>query len=173
MSYNLYRKDKTDYTFIIDNSMLEFKPKDPGPNEKSVVAGKIKLVCFKRDKQNKRIDMAEFYEDYKSFRAILDLLYAKWRNADAYKIPRFGGADGQRRLTWDLSQDKGPKLTLWFEDNISKEKFTKYTGKMMYSLNGALDFQELFNLRDTLNNWELLNLKELWAADDPEETTST
>jgi len=166
MSYNLYRKDKTDYTFVIDTSMLVMERE-----EKTIVTGKVKLVCFKRDKKNKRIDMAEFYEDYKSLRAILDLLYAKWHKGQECKIARFGGTDGQRRLTWDLSNV--PKLTLWFEDNISKEKFSKYTGKMMYSLTGALDFQELFNLRNTLNNWELLNLKELWAADDPEETPST
>ena len=170
MPYNLYRKDKTDYTLIIDTSMLTMEKED-----KTETVGKLKLVCFKRDKKNKRIDMAEFYEDYKSFRAILDLLDAKWRKGETFKLARFGGADGQRRLTYDLSLSptKDAKLTLWFEDNISKEKFKNYTGKMMYSLVGALDFQELFNLRDTLNNWELLNLKELWAADDPEETPTT
>lgn len=166
MSYNLYRKDKTDYTFVIDTSMLNMEK-----TNNTVVTGKIKLVCFKRDKDNKRIDMAEFYEDYKSFRAILDLLCAKWRKNEELKISRFGGTDGQRRLAYDLSNT--PKLTFWFEDKISKEKYSGYTGKMMYTINLPLDFQELFNLRDTLNNWELLNLKELWAGDDPEETTST
>ena len=175
MSYNLYRKDKTDYTFVIDTSMLSYTIIGTAAPNIEKVPGKIKLVCFKRDKDNKRIDMAEFYEDYKSFRAILDLINAKWRIGDKYKISRFGGTDGQRRLSYDLSWSptKDAKLTFWFEDLISKEKYDGYTGKMMFSIKEPLDFQELFNLRDTLNNWELLNLKELWAADDPEETPST
>jgi len=162
MAHNLYRKDKTDYTFVIDNSMLQ-------------KAHKLKIVCFKRDKKNKRIDMAEFYEDYKSLRAILDLLYAKWYKGKGLKISRFGGTDGQRRLTYDLlfSVGAGSKLTFWFEDLISKEKYDGYTGKMMYSISETLDLQELFNLRETLNNWELLNLTNVMAQDDTKETDST
>ena len=173
MSYNLYRKDKTEYTLIIDNSMLE-KRSDKGP----IVTGKLKIVCFKRNKDNKRTNLAEFYEDYRSFRVILDVLKSKWKSQDNTKISRFGGTDGKRRLTYELDTKiigKGPvtKLVFWFEDLISKEKYEGYTGKMLFSITDPLDFMELFNLKDTLNNWELLNLKELWKSDDTEETTTS
>jgi hypothetical protein len=155
MAHNLYRKDNKEHTFVIDNSMMH--------------VGKIKMTLYKRGEKNKRIDMCEFYENYQSFIALLKVFESKWIRGEEFRLQRFGGTDGERRITWDI---KKGKLQFWFEDNIIKEKYDDYSGKLMFPISTPLDHVELFDLQRTLNNWELKHLDELWADDDTKKTDS-
>ena len=57
-------------------------------------------------------------------------------------------------------------------DNIIQSEhkdYKEYTGKLMFSLKNALDFQEFFDIRTTLNNWEITKIGKL-VNYDPQKT---
>jgi len=161
-SFQLYRKDKTNYTFIIESALNEFQ--------------KVKLIVLNRDSNNKRIDMAEFYEDYRSFRAVVTLLeVAYYSKAEKIIFTHFGGTDGKRKLTYSLKRDPEKKksiITFGFKDQLiqNTEGCQSYGGEMLFSINDTIDMIEFFNLKTTINNWELTFIQKLISDDSKSKT---
>ena len=91
-----------------------------------------------------------------------------------YEESFYGGADGGRRLIFKLIKETEKPVTLFINvyDNIIQSEhkdYKEYTGKLMFSLKNALDFQEFFDIRTTLNNWEITKIGKL-VNYDPQKT---
>lgn len=148
---------------------------------------KVKLVFVKRAKANKRIDLGYFYLDYRIFSSLLTILENKMRTGKLLKDDQgkdtkyvfdgsfYGGTDGKRRL--HILASRGTVFFNCYDNLIQKEheKYKDYTGKLMYSVKGALDLQEFFDIRNTLSNWELTHVQMLLSKgkDDTEKTEAS
>ena len=135
---------------------------------------KVKFTAVRRDNKNTRTDLAVFFMDYRVLRAIIAIISSKLTSYGieaTYNQKFHGGDDGGRKLGVGL---KTGQLTFFFDDKIiqtKKPEFKDYTGEMMFALKGALDLQEFFDLRETLNNWELTQIGRLVHIDTPETET--
>ena len=165
--------DGSGFSFFIDGGFLQG-------------GQKVKLVFVKRAKAHKRVDMGQFFLDYRTFRSFLTVLENKMRAGKLLKDESgketknvldesfYGGTDGKRRLHIMAS-----KSTVFFNcyDNIIKtehEDYKNYTGKVMFSIKGALDLQELFDIKTALSNWEISNItKLLKVQNDPKKTEAS
>jgi len=156
--------DGSGFSFFLDGSFLE-------------EGQKVKFVFVKRAKGNKRVDLGKFFMDYRILRSLLNMIEKGWsikRSKYVFSKSFYGGADGKRRLIIEIK-----KNTIFFNcyDNIIKtehEKYKGYTGNLMFSLNEPFDIQEFFDIRTTLNNWEIANISKLLKVkNDPEETQAS
>lgn len=159
----LYQKvnaasDGSGYSFFIDPGFLNN-------------GQKVKLVFVKRAKGNKRIDLGLFFIDYKIFGSLLTVLENKMRAGKPLKDDKgeitkyvfdesfYGGTDGKRRL--HILASRGTVFFNCYDNLIQKEheNYKDYTGKLMFSIQGMLDLQELFDIKSTLSNWELTQVQ--------------
>ena len=143
----MYRKDNTDYTFVIE----------PVLNE----VGKVHLWCFKRDKEHNRKAFNSFWMNYQVFRAALDQVEVVLKKNGNLNLNFVGGSDGERMLQIVKKKDV---LDIGFVFPVppnSKDKDGNDREKLMFFLKNTLDITELLNLRTTINNWELANINKL------------
>jgi hypothetical protein len=167
--------DGSGFSFFIDGGFLQ-------------VGQKVKLVFVKRAKGHKRVDMGLFYMDYRTFRSFLSIIEHKMRagkllkdkdgkeTKNVFEESFYGGTDGKRRLHVTASRS-----TIFFNcyDNIIKtehDDYKTYTGSIMFSIKGALDLQELFDIKTTLSNWEISNINKFLkpqVKNDPDKTEAS
>ena len=148
-NHELYKKNNTSYTFKIISALS---------------IGKIKIVAYKRNQDNTRIDMAEFYIGYKEFNAILMAIKRALNNKKEYSKELVGGDDGGRTVYINLKY--APQLSLGFRmfDNLimkKSEKTKDYTGKVGFVIKSYEDILEFILLKDTIDNWELANINKI------------
>lgn len=151
--------DGSGYSFFIDGSFLE-------------QSQKLTFTILKRGKGNKREDMGKFFLHYRTLRSVISIVERKLRAYSllkskedkakfSYSESFYGGADGKRRLVISV---KDGKIFFNIYDNIvqtERAEHKNYSGKGMFSLNGAIDMQEFFDLRTTLSNWEITKIGKL------------
>ena len=140
----MYRKDNTNYSFIIE----------PVLNE----AGRVHIACFKRDKENKRVNINSFFLKYQVFKVLLDKIEVSLRTNTSLNKKFIGGKDGKRML--HVNRNAGVKDVL-FNFPITEEAKEKGGEKMLFAIKDSFDISELLNLRSTINNWELANINKL------------
>ena len=150
--FNLFRRDnkvKTGggYSFVIDQVFSLHQ---------------IKIACLKRDSNNARTDCAIFYFDYKKFRSVLNSLESRLKKfgIKAKMNEKFYGGNGKRSLRMVLEDGK---LVFHFLDQTfaDNKEYKNYTGKLLFPLSDVLDFQELVDVRQTINSWEMVNINKI------------
>ena len=154
--------DGSGYSFFIDGSFLQ-------------QGQKVKIVIIKRAKAHKRVDMGQFFFDYRTFRALLTIAERTVKtNGGNFSKSYYGGTDGKRKIIVEVKDG-----TIFFNcyDNVIKTEhndYKNYTGKLMFSVKGAFDLQELFDIRTTLSNWEISNITRLLKVqNDPKKTEAS
>jgi hypothetical protein len=149
--YLFERANKTKdggFSFFIECSLLD-------------ATNKVTFVIVKRDSEDRRIDYARFFLEYRKLRAVLAIMERRLTTQGkkaAYKEKFYGGTGGNRKLDIEL---KDSTIYINMEDKLIQKEFKgadKFTGKQVYFLNKALDFQEFFDIKNTLNNWELVHI---------------
>lgn len=142
--HELFRRDNKNFTFIIE-SRLEI--------------GKLRIVLYKRNDDQKRIDLAEFYIDYRKFRAILKIAEGYFKSNKEYFQKFVAGEDGGR--TFQISV-KNRQVGVKIYDNLIKDRhkdYKNYTGQIGFYLKAFEDIVEFFDIRETLFNWEINQMK--------------
>jgi len=148
-NHELFKKNNTLYTFKIISALN---------------IGKIKIVSYKRDQENHRIDMAEFYLNYKEFVAILKAIELAFLHKKEYNKELTGGEDGARKMYINLKFSSGVSLGFKMFDNIistKSEKTKDYSGKVGFILKSLEDIIEFIDIKKTINNWELANINKI------------
>jgi len=146
----IFRRDNTNYTFLVESALP---------------IGKVRIVGYKRDDSNNRIDMAEVYIDYKKFMSISEYIEAYFKNGSSLSKKYVFGEDGSRHLFFNLSKKNGkPELFFSLFDGIiptKHEKYKNYTGKISFALRESEDIIEFLMIKDTINHWELANINRI------------
>jgi len=143
----LFRRDNTQFSFLIELTLQTM----------------INVKIFKRNEGNNRIDMANFFHDYRTFYAILDMIESAFKQKKSYSIKMMGGKEGKRRITYQVAvagDEKPAGLTIMLLDQTIQqvEGCKNYTGKLLFAIRDRVDLAELLNIRRILNNWEVRNL---------------
>ena len=152
----------------------------------------LKLLCFKTDKNDHRIDLAEFFLNYRVLRGIiyrmkridedrkLDGLCFEWNFTS--NIP--SAKNKFRNLVIRYTRNK--QLLFIFNDGkyASSDEYPNYTGKIIFPLNLVTEqkiikankkevkvfeinsqlakFDEWLQLPQSINNWEIVASREIF-----------
>lgn len=143
------------FSFFIECNLLNES------NKVTFVILKRKKVVVDGKEKEVRADYARFFIEYRKLRAALAIMERRLLTQGskaAYKEKFYGGTGGKRILDIELKEGT---IYINIEDKLIQKEFKgadDFPGKQVYFLKGALDFQEFFDIRNTLNNWELVHI---------------
>jgi len=128
---------------------------------------RVHLSIYRTDLKNVRQDYAKFYLEFRKFRSVLTLVKSAYSTKTVYKLPvLFGGDQAERQLSISLEKNEikdtnryGIKITL--SDKAEQDPKTKKGGFGTMFIYDRLEIEQLFDLINTLNHFELANINKL------------
>lgn len=148
----IFRRDNKYYSFVVESHMKQ--------------SGKIKFVLFKRNDEQKRIDMAACFVNYRMLRAFLKIMHKMYWMGKDFKNEFISGTDGARWMAIGIMPDqknKGKKMIgVKIRDSITKESNESYTGDISFQLKLPIDIQEFFDMEQIISSWEMVNINNMF-----------